>query len=350
MPEIHKPMRTQTLLLTLLLVTATHCFAQKTTLPQFPGGETELNKYIKEQAVLPISDKSKIAQVSVLFLVGTDGSILRPTIATSYSDTISVCEDVALEIVKQMPQWLPGTENNVPLEMAVSLHIDFRKKESSYEQIALLPESPYSIEIGTPIKLPFSKDDFLESYPDKEGKDYEVATTKTSAKNNDYGVDIAELESSKIATEESPIGEYKIQVSNANKIRIVEITDSQEYKVVEAEAIPIDQKPFVTVEQMPSFPGGESELNKFIDENLMYPVVAQEMEIKGRVFLRFIVETDGTLSDIHIVRGLHPICDKEAIRLMSTSPKWIPGKQNGEEVRVYFTIPIIFRLNNTNPK
>ena len=95
---------------------------------------------------------------------------------------------------------------------------------------------------------------------------------------------------------------------------------------------------------MPSFPGGETEMHKFINDNLKYPVVAQESGIQGRVTIRFVVTKSGVISDVTVIRGIDPSCDKEAVRVVKAMPKWIPGKQNGLNVPVYFTLPIVFRL------
>ena len=101
---------------------------------------------------------------------------------------------------------------------------------------------------------------------------------------------------------------------------------------------------FTIVEDMPKFPGGEQEMMKFIGSNLKYPVVAQEAGIQGRVVIRFIVSTEGDIEDVEVVRGIDPSCDREAMRVVKSMPKWTPGKQNGKAVPVYFTLPILFRL------
>jgi TonB family protein len=107
-----------------------------------------------------------------------------------------------------------------------------------------------------------------------------------------------------------------------------------------------EKKPFITVEQMPDFPGGEAEMQKFIRENLKYPVTAQMAGIQGRVTLRFIVENDGTITNITVIQGIDSSCDAEAVRTVKNMPKWIPGKQNGKNVPVYFIIPILFQLKD----
>ena len=103
-------------------------------------------------------------------------------------------------------------------------------------------------------------------------------------------------------------------------------------------------KAYEAVEQMPYFPGGESEMMKFIRENIQYPASAKEYGIQGRVILRFVVTETGTIENITVLRSLDPACDKEAIRLLESMPKWIPGKQNDEIVSVYYTLPIAFKL------
>ena len=122
---------------------------------------------------------------------------------------------------------------------------------------------------------------------------------------------------------------------------IVEFKDeSTEPEVMVVE----DEKPYEAVEQMPTFPGGETELMKFIRDNLRYPVIAKENGIQGRVILRFVISKTGTIKNVTVLRSLDPTCDKEAIRLIKSMPKWIPGKQNGYNVPVYFTLPIVFKL------
>ena len=105
-----------------------------------------------------------------------------------------------------------------------------------------------------------------------------------------------------------------------------------------------ESKVFEVVEQMPSFPGGDVALMQYLSKNIKYPPVAEEMGIQGRVICTFVVERDGSVSDIRIARSVDPSLDKEAIRVVSGMPKWIPGRQNGQSVRVKYTLPVTFRL------
>ena len=105
-------------------------------------------------------------------------------------------------------------------------------------------------------------------------------------------------------------------------------------------------KTFVRAEVMPQFPGGNSEMYKFIADNLKYPVVDQEMGIQGRVTVRFVVSKTGEITNLELIKGISPTCDKEALRVIKSMPKWVPGKQSGNPVQVYFTMPIVFKLKS----
>ena len=127
--------------------------------------------------------------------------------------------------------------------------------------------------------------------------------------------------------------------------------DEAEGEVLKAKEVVVDEKPkeeetkvFDVVEQMPSFPGGDAELMKFLSSHIKYPVVAEENGIQGRVIATFVVERDGSISDVKVVKSVDPSLDKEAARVVKSMPKWQPGKQNGSAVRVKYTVPVTFRL------
>ena len=101
---------------------------------------------------------------------------------------------------------------------------------------------------------------------------------------------------------------------------------------------------FEIVEQNPMFPGGNEELMKWLSKNLKYPASAQENGIQGRVLVQFVVNKDGSIVEPKVLRSVDPALDKEALRVVSTMPKWQPGKQRGKTVRVRFTLPVTFRL------
>ena len=127
--------------------------------------------------------------------------------------------------------------------------------------------------------------------------------------------------------------------------------DEAEGEVLKAKEVVVDEKPkeeetkvFDVVEQMPSFPGGDAELMKFLNSHIKYPAVAEENGIQGRVVATFVVERDGSITDVDVIKSVDPSLVKEAVRVLKSMPKWIPGKQNGSAVRVKYTVPVTFRL------
>ena len=113
----------------------------------------------------------------------------------------------------------------------------------------------------------------------------------------------------------------------------------EEEEVVEAEV-------FTIVEQMPSFPGGDAKMYEYLGKNIKYPQIARETGIQGRVFVNFVVEPDGSVSNVKVLRGIGGGCDEEAMRVVKAMPKWSPGKQRGKTVRVSYTLPVVFKLQN----
>lgn len=117
-----------------------------------------------------------------------------------------------------------------------------------------------------------------------------------------------------------------------------EVIVEEKHEVVE------ETKVFTSVEQMPQFPGGEAELLKWISTHIKYPAIAMENKVQGKVVVQFVVTRDGSIGEVKIARGKDPDLDKEAMRVVKTLPKFIPGKMNGQAVNVWYTLPINFKL------
>ena len=111
----------------------------------------------------------------------------------------------------------------------------------------------------------------------------------------------------------------------------------EEEEIVEAEI-------FTVVEEMPEFPGGMAKLAEYLGKNIKYPQLARESGIQGRVFINFVVENDGSVTNVKVMRSLGGGCDEEAIRVVKSMPKWKPGKQRGKPVRVSYNLPVNFKL------
>ena len=144
-----------------------------------------------------------------------------------------------------------------------------------------------------------------------------------------------------IAQSDAAVGAIDYDKGSDEAEHVLKTTD----KVV-AEVPPATEvtKVWDVVEQMPSFKGGDQALLDWLHKNIHYPAIAEENGIQGRVVCTFVVERDGSITDIKVVRPIDPSLDKEAVRVLKNMPKWIPGKQNGSSVRVKFTLPVTFKL------
>jgi len=135
--------------------------------------------------------------------------------------------------------------------------------------------------------------------------------------------------------------ELEIEDTEADEETVIDVAPVIETEEEEEEE---EAQVFFIVEDMPEFPGGELALRKYIANSIKYPVIAQENGIQGKVYVTFVVDKDGGVSDARIARGVDPSLDKEALRVVNTLPKWKPGKQRGKPVRVSYTVPINFVL------
>ena len=126
--------------------------------------------------------------------------------------------------------------------------------------------------------------------------------------------------------------------NDLNKVTITEQVIA-EVKVEEEQPMSI-----AMVEQKPMFPGGEAAMYKFLSDNIVYPPAAAEEGVQGRVVVEFVVAKDGSIQNVHVVRTRHPALDKEAVRVVKAMPKWVPGRNNGQPVKVTYTLPVTFRL------
>ncbi|MCR5658385.1 MAG: TonB family protein [Bacteroidales bacterium] len=119
----------------------------------------------------------------------------------------------------------------------------------------------------------------------------------------------------------------------------------EEYVPVEVEEEEVqEQEIFQIVEEMPAYPGGDQKLMEYVAKNIKYPQIARETGIQGRVFVGFVVEPDGSVSNVKVLRGIGGGCDEEAMRVVKSMPKWKPGKQRGKAVRVSYMLPVNFKL------
>ena len=138
------------------------------------------------------------------------------------------------------------------------------------------------------------------------------------------------------ASDESQVNTDKGEVNYAEQMSVHAVFPQQQ----------VEDRVYDVVEQQPEFPGGPTARMKWLSDHIMYPVVAVENNIEGRVIVKFIVRKDGSISDVKVVRPVDPSLDKEAVRVVSSMPQWIPGRQNGHMVNVRYFMPVTFKLPN----
>lgn len=130
------------------------------------------------------------------------------------------------------------------------------------------------------------------------------------------------------------------------EIEETEIEEDTEIEVIEVEEEVVEEdEVFAIVEEMPSFPGGDEALFKFLGQNIKYPAMARDAGIKGRVYIQFVVGKDGSIRDVQLLRGIGGGCDEEAMRVVKMMPSWNPGKQRGKAVSVIYRLPVNFTLH-----
>lgn len=169
-------------------------------------------------------------------------------------------------------------------------------------------------------------------------KDTEIAI----AADNEVTEDITSKDDVQESTAAAGAATFDQGTDNLEVVR----TYKDEIIVEEKKPEPVKEEIFTAVEQMPQFPGGEAELLKYIATHIKYPTMAAENNIQGRVVVKFVVKKDGNVGEVVVLRGKDPDLDKEAVRVVKTLPRFIPGKMNGQSVSVWYTLPINFKLQS----
>ena len=169
-------------------------------------------------------------------------------------------------------------------------------------------------------------------------KDTEIAI----AADNEVTEDITSKDDVQESTAAAGAATFDQGTDNLEVVR----TYKDEIIVEEKKPEPVKEEIFTAVEQMPQFPGGEAELLKYIATHIKYPTMAAENNIQGRAVVKFVVKKDGNVGEVVVLRGKDPDLDKEAVRVVKTLPRFIPGKMNGQSVSVWYTLPINFKLQS----
>ena len=308
----------------------------KIEMPKFPGGDVELMKYLSHNVKYPVisMENGVQGQVLVKFIVDSDGKIRNQEIMRSLDDYTDL---EALRVVSAMPVWLPGKYEGKTINVEYTLPISFRLQgvngfskgkevwQKNDKTILLLDGR----RLPTGFNLQLISFDQLRTFT-KLKSDSKADKRKLVEEYGENAINGVILITSK----------NKIEFKNNNEFENnnISISDSTIARSSRGEIV-LD-----VVEEMPQFPGGDMELMRFLSGNIKYPVVAQENKIQGRVIVGFIVNSKGKVENPIVLRGVDPYLDKEALRVISLLPDWIPGKQNGVNVSVRYTMPVSFKV------
>ncbi len=341
--------------------------------PKFPGGDEALMQYLSENLVYPptIQDRRFKGKVLVQFVVETDGSISNVEVVRSlYKDL----DEEVVRVIKNMPKWIPAKQDGKAIREYYKLPISFELADnstttdsSSNNTIQEENERVFATDGPFP-EFPGGEEAFIQYlnenlvYPKSaferkiEGKvvvgfDVEADGSITNVKvanSVDEDLDEEAVRVIKNMPKWIPAKQdgkaireyYKLPISFELADNST-TTDSSSNNTIQEE----NERVFVEVEQLPEFPGGKKAFIQYLNENLVYPKSAYERKVEGKVVVSFVVEADGSITNVKVANSVDEDLDKEAVRVVKAMPKWIPGKHKGKAVPVLFRcLPINFQL------
>ncbi|HET7732297.1 MAG TPA: energy transducer TonB [Paludibacter sp.] len=283
-------------------------YDQVEKMPQFPGGENSLLKYIAKHLKYPASAQRYGIQGTIIirFVVNEFGHVDNFEVLKGLDPDI---DQEGIRVISSLPDWIPGEQNGEKVKVYYTIPLKFiLEVPSSLKPAAILDGKPLPINFD--IKT-LNKDSIQSVFvikPDQKEKLAELAR------------------------------KYKTNTSNGVFILVSKAYARQ--NTSETVQPVNEEKVYDVVENMPQFPGGQQALMSYITRNLKYPRFAKE---SGLVIVRFVVNKEGVVDNIEVLRSVSTDLDNEAVRVVGSLPKWIPGTQNGAKVSVYFTLPIKFK-------
>lgn len=232
------------------------------------------------------------------------------------------------------------------------------KLAGAYQFPAIKEGQPFNFEIVSAFKghAPSRFDGFM--IMDEWLKVNENPSAKTSQQNSKAHVDVPEVPEEIMktvrVTQIATVDGAKKELTDLEGREKREYSDeADKFKAVQQQVVIVEDKPapkeeeiYAAVDVVPEFPGGMTALMQWLGTNIRYPEAAQQNNVQGRVVVNFVVEKDGSISQVQVVKGVDKDLDKEAVRVVSKMPKWSPGKKDGVPVRTYFSLPVAFRLTS----
>ena len=290
--------------------------------PTFGGSDVnEFSKWVSLHLTYPEEAKKARIQgrVTVTFTVDKDGSVKNVSVLRGVNKLL---DDEAVRVVSSSPKWTPGKSKgeNVPVTYTFPVIFAMRgEPASNYDLPKSLDDVIVKAQEGDPII-------FID------GKEYKGLLKD---------VDLESIESVSVLKDKAATAAYGEKGANGV---IVITTKGNKNKF--SSANPGGSVPFQEVDEKPTFNGGDAnEFSKWVASQLQYPAEAKAAKVQGRVTLQYTVTEDGSVKDVAVLRGINEQLDAEAVRVVSSSPKWNPGKRDGKPVPVTYTFPVIFRLD-----
>ena len=325
------------------------------TMPSFPGGQQELLIFIAQHIQYPQAalESGTEGRPVYQFIVNRDGSLSDFKLMRSCGD--STLDQEALRVLSSMPRWEPGRQGADTVRVRYTIPVSFRITPAMtadmgeiYKQVDSMPEFPGGVE---------RMNEFLRT---------NIKWPVIAQENNIRGTATCSFVVNKLGELKDPqifrsAGDPSLDKEAMRIIRAMPrwkpgVKDGQPVRVEVVIPVPVpfnegsirtytDSSVYVVVETMPSFPGGQQALFKFLSESVRYPEDARKEKAEGRVICQFVVERDGRITDVIVKRSSGNLSlDKEAVRVLRSMPRWRPGKQRGVSVRVRYTVPINFSL------
>ncbi len=313
-------------------------------MPVFPGGDALLMEFVSKNLRYPIS--AQLAgiegRVNARFVVGSDGVITNVEILKGVNP---VLDQEVIRIILSMPPWTPGREKgvNVPVyyyipvlfklngETPSKLLKQAKKAKKPTPIIQIIFNDKQARPVNIPNVLPRLPVIVVDDQP------YQIVGLDwTKANDNDFfnalNLKQADIESTHVVKDKAA----KKLLGERGKYGVI---------VIRRKVHKLVLKPVTMADDMPTFPGGDKALMAYISRNLVYPRTAQEMRIEGRVTVRFVIDENGKVGDVEVLKSVSPECDREAIRVIKGMPKWKPAKRDGVNVSSFYTMPFLFKLN-----
>jgi TonB family protein len=332
-------------------------------MPQYPGGDEALMKFINSNVVYPKTAKDKGIQgrVIVRFVVDAEGIVKNPDIIRSANPELDA---EALRVIGLLPKWTPGLQGGKKVNVYYTLPITFTLgpsnpmtryfvagKDTIYlitEERAMFPGGNDSLNKFRSNNLKYPLAALSNKFGGSEGVSFIVNENGSLSDFSISGgicpsLDAEVLRVAKLMPMWQPGMEKGKPVKSRNYVSF-NFNLPSDRKSPEAPS-----EIFVVVEEMPVFPGGDSALMNFIGRNIQYPKNAKEKNIQGRVILRFCVTYEGKIGRVGILKSIDPELDMEALRVIKMLPQWKPGKQGGKPVNVWYSVPVTFKLDGTPP-